>query len=170
MFFWLPPTIWFSLVLPAFTISYWSLSFLWSWLCQNFSEFTYICDHVILESCDPEILGVSELLGVKLSLGPLRSWCGQGPRILRSCKPGCVWVPGIGAFSGYCWTCCQVSTQCLFRALTQTGRDPLYWLGGVPGSLGPSGTSYFWCWGRCDFLTSHPMILRVLECLGVIFL
>ena len=29
-----------------------------------------LCDHIILGSCDPEILDVSELLGVKLPLEP----------------------------------------------------------------------------------------------------
>jgi hypothetical protein len=76
----LPPTIWLSLVLPAFTIYDWSLSFLWSWLCQNSTEFSCLCDSGILGSCDPEILGVSELLKINL---PLRSW---GPEI---------WDPGI---------------------------------------------------------------------------
>ena len=47
----------------------WTLSFLWSWLCQNSSDISGLCDPVILGSWDPEILGVSELLGVKLPLG-----------------------------------------------------------------------------------------------------
>jgi hypothetical protein len=34
--------------------------------------------------------------------------------------------------------------------------------------LGPAGPSYFQCWGRfCVILTSDPLILGVLECLGV---
>ena len=32
----------------------------------------------------------------------------------------------------------------------------------------PTGPSYSWCWGRCCvLLTSDPMIIRVLEHLGV---
>jgi hypothetical protein len=68
MFFHLPPAIWFSLVLHAFPISDWNLSFLWSWLYQISSEFSCFWDPVILRSwlcqsswasiClwDPEIL------------------------------------------------------------------------------------------------------------------
>ena len=39
--------------------------------------------------------------------------------------------------------------------------------GGVPGCLGPAASSCSSCWGRCCVLTSNPMILSVLECLGV---
>jgi hypothetical protein len=49
-------------------------------LCQNSSEFSCLCDFVILGSSDPEILGVSELLGVRVSLGP--------------------WVPGVTKLLG----------------------------------------------------------------------
>ena len=70
MFLHLPPTMWLSRVLPALAISDWSLSFLWSWLCQISSEFSCLCNPVILRSYDPEILGVSEFLEVKLPLGP----------------------------------------------------------------------------------------------------
>jgi hypothetical protein len=45
-------------------MSEWSLSFLWSWLCQNSSEFSSPRDPVIPGSCDPEILSVLERLGV----------------------------------------------------------------------------------------------------------
>jgi hypothetical protein len=43
-----------------------------------------------------------------------------------------------------------------------------HWSGRVPGCLGPAGPYYSWCWSRdFSFLTSDPMILSVLECLGV---
>jgi hypothetical protein len=37
----------------------------------------------------------------------------------------------------------------------------------VPGCLVFTGFSYFWCWGRCVFLTSDPIIPGVLEYLGM---
>ena len=78
----LPPTVWLCLALPALAMSDRSLSFLWSWLCQNSSESSCLCDPVILGFCDPEILGVMELLGVKLPLGP--------------------WDPGVAKLLGFC--------------------------------------------------------------------
>jgi hypothetical protein len=153
MFFHLPPTIWLSLVLPALAISDWSLSFLWSWLYQNSSEFSCLCDPVILGSWDPEILGVSELLGVQLPLGP---W---DPGILCSCYSGYFRAPGIGASSGCCGTGCRVHAHGLLRALAQTRRNPCHWSGRIPGCLGPAGPSYFQWQGRCCvLLTSDPMI------------
>ena len=74
---------------------------------------------VILGSCDPEILGVSELLGVKLPLGP------SDPSVTKfrgSWDPGCVRAPGSGASSGCCGTDCRFHTQGLLRALAQTRR------------------------------------------------
>ena len=60
------------------------------------------------------------------------------------------------------------AVQFTLRAPAQTGRNLCNWSGGVPGCLGPTGPTYFWCWGRCCILvTSDPMILGVLECLGV---
>ena len=64
---------------------------------------------MILESFDPEILGVSELLGVNLSLGP---WDPGMTKILGSWDseiPGHVRVPGSGASSGCCGTGCRIS-------------------------------------------------------------
>ena len=130
MFLHLPPTIW---GLPAFTISDWSLSFLWSWLCQNSSEFSCLSDPVILGSYDPKILDVSELLGVKLSLGPcdpgvtnlLGSW---DSGILGYCGFGHVRAPGSGASSRCYGTGCTVCAQGLLRAPSQTGRHlPEFW-------------------------------------------
>ena len=77
-------------------------------------------------------------------------------------------MPGSGVFSGCCGTGYEVSTEGLLRALTQTGRNPCHWSGRVPGCLGPTGPSYFLCWGRyCVPLTSDPMILAVVGRLGV---
>ena len=64
----LPLTIWLSLVLPALAVSDWTLSLLSSWLRQNSSKSSFLCNPVILRFCDPEILGVSELIGVKVFL------------------------------------------------------------------------------------------------------
>jgi hypothetical protein len=52
-------------------------------LIQNSSEFSFLCDPLILGSCKPEILGVSEFLAVKL----LKYWCDPAPVILGSCCP-----------------------------------------------------------------------------------
>jgi hypothetical protein len=68
------------------------------------------CD---LGSCGPEILGVSELLGVKLPLGP---WDPGVTKLLWSCDPEHVREPGSGASSGCCGTGCEVSAQGLLRA------------------------------------------------------
>jgi hypothetical protein len=104
----LPPAIWLSLVLSALSVSDWSLSSLWSWLCQNASEFSCLCTFVILGSCDPEILGVSQLLRVKLPLGP---WNPVVTKSLGSWDPEHVRVPGSGASSGGCGTGYRVSAQ-----------------------------------------------------------
>ena len=38
----------------------------------------------------------------------------------------------------------------------------------VTGCLGPTGPSYFWCWGRCCVLINFDaMILGMIEHLGV---
>lgn len=61
-------------------------------------------------------------------------------------------------------------TQGLFRAPSQTERNPCHCLGGVPGSLDPTGHSYSECWDKyCVLLTYDPMILGVLEHLEVEF-
>ena len=50
----------------------------------------------------------------------------------------------------------------------ETRRNLCHWSGRVPGCLGPTGPSYFLCWGRyCVPLTSDPMILAVVGRLGV---
>ena len=49
----------------------------------------------------------------------------------------------------------------------QTGRYLCLW-SEVPGCSGPAGPSYFQYWGRCCvLLSSEPIILSVLERLGV---
>lgn len=54
-------------MLLVLAVSDWSVSFLRSWLCQNSSGSSCLCDPVILGFCGPKILRVSELLGVNLS-------------------------------------------------------------------------------------------------------
>jgi hypothetical protein len=129
---------------------------------------------MILGSWDPKILGVSEHLGIKL---PLRLWDTSVTKLLWSCDPvilypvilwssdlGCVRAHGSGTSSGYCETGYRVCAKGLLRALAQTGRN----LCMVSVSLDPAGLSYSQCWDRCCvFLTSDPMILGILECLGV---
>ena len=104
----------FNLVLLAFIISDSSLQFLLSWLCQNASEFSWLYDPVILRSCVPEILRLSELLGVKLPLGPCNSCVTM---FLRSCGSGYFRVPRIELFPRCCEIGFRVSTQGLLRAL-----------------------------------------------------
>jgi hypothetical protein len=49
------------------------------------------------------------------------------------------------------------------------GSSPDHWSGGVPVTQDLTGPSYsWWCWDRfCVLLTSDPMMLGLLECLGV---
>jgi hypothetical protein len=77
--------IWLSLVLPALAVSYWSLSLLLSWLCQNSSKSSCVCDPVILGSYVPEIL-VCQSPGIQTPSGILKFWCDQAPEILWSCE------------------------------------------------------------------------------------
>jgi hypothetical protein len=108
MFLHLPPTIWLPLVLPALDISACILSFLWSWLYHNSSKFSCLCD--------PEILGMSKLLGVKLPLGP---WDPGVTKLLWSCDSIVMWSCGPGHVrasgsraSSECYeTGCRVHTQ-----------------------------------------------------------
>jgi hypothetical protein len=58
-------------------------------------------------------------------------------KLLGSCGPGHVRVPGSGASSGCCGTGCGVSTQGLLRALAQVRRNLCHWLGEVAGCLSP---------------------------------
>ena len=146
MFLRLPLAIWLSLELPALNVSDWSLSFLWYWLCQNSSESSCLCDTVILESCHPEILGVSELLGVKLPLG---FWNPGVTKLLRSCDPGRVRAPvmlsdvGLGAE--------LLPKICSGHQLRPEGTG---WVG-VPAALCHIGPSYSRCWGRCSGLLTY---------------
>jgi hypothetical protein len=152
MFLCLPPVICLSLVFPPWLY----LSFLWSWLCQNFSEFSYLCVPVILWSCDPEILGFSELLGVKLPLGP------GVTKLLRSCDPEHVRVTGSQVSSWCCGAGSRASTQSLLSALAQTGRNPCHWLGRgpwVPGFWGIPVTAAV----GAEVVASSPKILDMLE-------
>jgi len=145
MFFCLPLAIWLSLVLPALVVSDWSMSLLWSWLCQNSSDSSCFCDPGILWSCDPEILGVSELLGIKL---PLRYWNPGVTKLLGSC-----WFRtlGIQAISGCCRNVFWARALGLPWAQFQTGRNSCLWLGGGLCFLGSCGVpSCAGCWERCD--------------------
>ena len=56
---------------------------------------------------------------------------------------------------------------CSWHRPRQTRRNPCHWSGGVSAWLGPIGPSYSQCWDRCVFFTSDPMILGVIECLGI---
>jgi hypothetical protein len=101
---------------------------------------------VILWLCDPEILGMSELLGVKLSLGPwdpgVTKLLESEPKVcsghLWSYDPGSGRAPGSRASSGCCGTGCRVHTQGLLRVLAQSGRNLCHWLVGVPEWPGPA--------------------------------
>ena len=83
--------------------------------------------------------------------------------------PGCVRVLGVELSLGVVGLAAEISAQSLLRAPAQTGRNPSHGSGGVPEFLNTTGPSYsWWCWNRCYvLLTSEPMILSVLECLGV---
>ena len=129
MFLPLPLSIWLSLVLPALAISDWSLSFLWSWLCENSSESSCFCDPVILVSYDPEILSVSDCLGFKMPLG---SWNPNVTKLLITC---CVRAPGSQSFFGFCRAAWGARVLGLLMAQLQARRNPCLGLSGVPMSL-----------------------------------
>jgi hypothetical protein len=133
------------------------LSFPWSCLYQNSSEFSCLCDPVILRSCicqsswesyylwdseilvwpsscDPVVLGNLECLGVELLLGVVWLAVKLAPNVcsgqLWSYDPGCVKAPGSGASSGCCATGCRVHTRGMFRNMGHwVGQS--FW---VPGS------------------------------------
>jgi hypothetical protein len=146
-------------VLPAFTIYDWHLSFLWPWLCQNSSEFGCLCVHVILGSCHPEILDVSELLGVKMPLGPRDPSLTKLLGILWSSGPGWDKGPEIGSSSGCYGTGFRDCAQDLLKVPAQTRRNSCHGSGEVPECPGPASPGYFWCWGRYRvLLTSDPIL------------
>jgi hypothetical protein len=159
MFLHLPSAIWLSLVLPALTTSDWSLSFLWSWLCQNSSEFSCLCDSVIHWFWNPVIL---------------RSWVCQS-----SWKSSCLWDseilvwpssrdPGIlgvlkhlvvELLASLVGLAVELASKVYSRQQTRlegtcaTGQVEFLcsWVPLVPVTS--------WCWGRCCvFLTSDPMM------------
>jgi hypothetical protein len=152
MFLGLRPAIWLSLVLPSLTISDWSLSFLESWFCQNSSEFSCLCDSVILWSWDPgnqDASGTLRLLCAKLLaywdpvilwswhlriellLGVVELASDLAPNVrsghLWSFEPGCVRAPGSGVSSGCCRTGCRVWSPGLLRIPAQTRRNLCHW-------------------------------------------
>jgi hypothetical protein len=63
----------------------------------------------------------------------------------------------------------ELATVCAQGKPVQTRRSPSHWLGGVPVSLGPAGSSYSrWCCNRYFvLLVPDPKILGVLELLGL---
>ena len=158
-------TIWLSLVVPALLVSDWSLSLLWSWFCQNSSSSSCLWDPVIMGSCDPDILGVSELLGVKLPLG---SWNPGVIKLLRSHDPRHVRVPGSPASSECFGTGWRGSAYSLLRAPAQTGKNPCHCVGGgcrVPGSHWSQLLPVSGFWGRCCGLLTYDHGL--VESLGI---
>ena len=73
----------------------------------------------------------------------------------------------VEASSGYYGAKCRVRAQGLLWA-PQTRSNLCHWSGSVPAFLDPTGPSYSQCWDSyCVLLTSDPMILGVLELLGV---
>jgi hypothetical protein len=91
----------------------------------------------ILGSWDPLILVVLELLGVELPLGV---------GLVVEFEP----------------------KVCSGRRPRQTGQKPCHWSGGVPVCLGPTGHRSPGVGDKCCvLLTSDPLILVMLECLGV---
>ena len=143
-------------MLAALNISDWNLSFLYSQLSQNSSESSFLWDPGILGSWDPEILGVSEFLAVKL---PLRSWDPVVTKLLGSWGPKILSVlehlevvPPLGAVF---W----IQNQ---GRPALTGRKALVrWGSCVPAPAGPRHS--WWCWNRCCVpLTSDPKILGML--------
>jgi hypothetical protein len=84
------------------------------------------------------MLGMSQLLGVKVPLGPwdpgvIRLLESCDPGILRSCNPVVLGVlEHLGVeFLGCCGAGCWILAQDLLRALVRTGRSPCHWSGRV---------------------------------------
>ena len=153
MFFHLLIAMKLSLVLPALDVSDWILIV---------SEFFRVQLSLwFSDSCDPEILGMSELLRVKLPLG---SWNLGMIKLLRFC------VPGHWASSGSFGTGCRATAQGLLQAPAQSRRNLCHWLRAgrnswVPafGGMGIPITSSV----EADVVTSSPVILDILEHLEV---
>ena len=89
-------------------------------------------------------------------------------KLLESCDPVMLGL-GVELTLGVVGLNAEFSPKvCSGHQPRQTRRDPCYWSGGVPVCLGHAGPSYSQCWDRCCvLLTSDPMILGVLELLGV---
>jgi hypothetical protein len=94
--------------------------------------------------------------GSQAASGTLRSWYDQAPGIL-----GILECLGVELPLGV------VGLDLEFLPKTDWKEPvPLVWQSFCV--LHPSGPSYSWCWGRCCvLLTSDPLILDVLEHLGV---
>jgi hypothetical protein len=146
-----PQYIWLEPVLPIIPVD------------SGLLKSSFLCDPLIVGSCEPEILGVSEFLAVKL---PLRLWYPGVTKLLLS------WDPGIqrswACFSAWKWCflwgpCgCLV---CLKPKCTSTGqKEPELLVRQVSHVLAPAVTSPTWLvWNRCCVpLTSDSKIMRVL--------
>lgn len=162
MFLCLLLTIWLSLVHPAlFCLWLESVSPVILVVTDLFQVqlSLWFCDS---GSCDPEILDLSKLLGVKL---PLKSWNPGVTKLLRSCDPGHVKALGSPASSGCCGTGWRASVQGLLRVLAQTRRPMSLarlgflcpWIPGAPVTLSI----------EADIMASSTMILSMLEHMGV---
>jgi hypothetical protein len=142
---------------------------------------------VIPGSYEPEILGVSEFLAVKLPLKPwdpvmtklLGSWApgllgSWAPGLLGSWAPGLLgsWAPGIpgswACYNAWKWFLLWASWGCLlclkakYTSTKPKGPEPLVWrVFWVPA---PAGSGRLWLfWNRCWIpLTSDPKILGLL--------
>jgi hypothetical protein len=165
MFLCLHLAIWIPLVLTVLADSDCSLSLLLFWLCPSSFEYNCLCESAILWSCVPEILGVSELLGVKLPLGSLPPGMN---RILRYC---CVRAPGCQAFSESFRCGFRARVLSLHQGQVQAERDLCCWLGRgycFPGSWGEGrGPIYARCWGGCCGVNCDLDCVRAPVILGV---
>lgn len=136
-------------------------------MCHNSSEFSYLCDPMILGSCDPEILGVSEFLGIKVLLRP---WCDQDPGILESWNPK---ILGMLEFSGVeaplLWAPCDCLPRLCPSLCGGDRKEPEPVVGRCSCVHGTCWSQLLpVCWSRCCvLLTGVPKILGELECLGV---
>jgi hypothetical protein len=123
-------------------------------LIQDSPESSFLWDPVILGSCEPEILGVSEFLAIKL---PLRHWDPGVTKLLVS------WHPKIlGVLQRLKMVSPLVCSKPRCNSTYQKEPEPLVRQGSLvlaPAVTGPSQL----VWNRCCVpLTSDPKILYML--------
>ena len=143
------------------------LSFLWYWLCHNSSKSSCLCDPVITVYCDYEMLGGSDILGVKLLLEP---WDPGVTKLLGSWDPLTLAILDLQVVElplGVMGLAAEfASKDCSGPCPRQNGCNPYHWSGGVPACLCLSGTLYSRCWGMMLCLplvwSSDPMNVRCL--------